>query len=197
MRKLSGWTWRPRLPSGSWISVALIASLSINVAALGTTYLDNYARTHPEFCGTCHVMRRYVDSYLTGNHMDNIHKQADVGCGDCHTGFTLAHGLRSVWRYVAGDYEPVLSRRSYDQSMCTRCHISMLYHADRTDFLVRNPHLSHWPDLTCGDCHLSHDAQFDYCSGCHDNGGQRMTGGPVLPRAENPWAGADLTDPAP
>ena len=64
----------------------------------------------------------------------------------------------------------------------------MEYHAARTDYLIRNPHLSHWPDVKCTTCHISHGEQVDYCSQCHDNGNQRMTGGEIIPRAENPWA---------
>lgn len=197
MRKLSGLTSKIRHATGSRASVALVVLLSLNATVLGVSSLDNYTRTHPEFCGTCHVMQRYVESYLTGNFMDNIHKQADVGCRDCHTDYTLTHRAEIVSRYVTGIYQPALERRTFDQAMCTRCHISMAYHADRTDYLVRNPHLSHWPDLACGDCHLAHAAQIDYCRYCHDNGGQRLTGGPIAPRADNPWARADFSDTAP
>jgi hypothetical protein len=133
-------------------------------------------------------MEAHVVSYVSSSHLDNIHYQANVGCKDCHTDYSLMAELKSAWRYLQGDDEEVLSRRVFSQEMCNRCHVSMEYQANRTDFLVRNPHLSHWPDLVCGDCHLAHDEQIDYCTNCHDNGGQRMTGEPVVPRADNPWA---------
>lgn len=177
--------------------MALVSLVSLNLAALGAFSLDHYSRTHPELCGTCHIMQSHVESYLTGDRLDHIHMQAGVGCLDCHTDYTLARELASVWRYATGDHAPTLSGRTFDQAMCTRCHISLAYHADRTDYLVRNPHLSHWPDLVCGDCHLSHAAQIDFCSNCHDNGSQRLTGGIVAPRAENPWAGVDFSGGSP
>ena len=126
----------------------------MNVVALGVLSLDHHARTNPRFCASCHNMESHVVSYLSSNHLDNIHYQANVDCKDCHTGYSPI--IKSVWRYLRGG-EKVFSRRVFGQEMCTRCHISMEYQADRTDSLVRNPHLSHWPDLVCGDCHLAHD----------------------------------------
>lgn len=194
MRKLSDLASRLRHTARSRAQVALLGLLCLNAAILGAASLDSYARTNPEFCASCHVMRRYVDSYQSSNLMDNIHKRANVGCRDCHTDYSLAHEASTVWRYITRAYQPTLGRRTFDQAMCTRCHISLAYHADRTDYLVRNPHLSHWPDLACGDCHVAHGAQIDYCSYCHDNGGQRLTGGPIVPRADNPWAGVDFDE---
>jgi len=77
--------------------------------------------------------------------------------------------------------------------MCTQCHISGDYLAAQTDFLVRNPHESHWPNLKCVDCHMSHENQVNYCGRCHDNGGQRLVEMPIVPRANNPWAGENKT----
>jgi cytochrome c nitrite reductase small subunit len=188
---------RPARRTCTWPGIALVAVLSLNLAAAGVLSVDHYSRAQPRFCAACHAMKLYVDSYLTSDHMDNIHWQANVGCRDCHSGYTVLDELKSAWRYVWGDYPNVLERRAFDQAMCIRCHISMPYHAARTDFLVRNPHLSHWPDMVCGDCHLAHDRQIDYCGYCHDNGGQRMTGGPIAPRADNPWARATPVPPVP
>ncbi|MGA9349664.1 MAG: cytochrome c3 family protein [Anaerolineae bacterium] len=180
-----------------WTRLALIVALSMNVVALGVLSLDHHARTNPRSCAFCHNMEAHVVSYLSSNHLDNIHYQANVGCKDCHTGYSLMAELKSAWRYLRGDYEEVFSQRVFSQEVCNRCHISMEYQANRTDFLVRNPHLSHWPDLVCGDCHLAHDKQIDYCANCHDNGGQRMTGEPIVPRADNPWANVDFANQSP
>jgi nitrate/TMAO reductase-like tetraheme cytochrome c subunit len=178
---------RDHKPIG-WTGLALITLLFVNGVVLGALFLDHQARTAPGFCATCHNMAANVASYLSSNHMDNVHYQANVGCRDCHRDYNVLAELRAVGRYLTGNYEPVLARRTFSQEMCTRCHISLSYHATRTDYLVRNPHLSHWPDLSCSDCHLSHESQIDYCTYCHDNGGQRMTGEPSVPRADNPWA---------
>jgi cytochrome c nitrite reductase small subunit len=169
-----------------WYGVVLIVLVAVNIVAVSAFAVLEAAKS-PQFCALCHNMQRHVDSYLTGDDLDAVHRKANVGCKDCHE-TTIATQLSEVFRYVTGNYEQVFSKRTFDQSMCTRCHISLEHQAARTDFLVRNPHQSHWPGLQCGECHVSHGEQVDYCSRCHDNGGQRMTGAPIVPRAVNPWA---------
>lgn len=172
----------------TWVAVALGALVFINVIGVAYVAADNYTRATPQFCSSCHNMESHVDSYLTSNHMDSVHFRAGVGCKDCHSDYSLIDEAKSVVQYVTGDYERVWSRRKIEDKMCLQCHIDLEYHADRTDYLSRNPHLSHWPDLRCNACHLSHDKQVDYCSRCHENGGQRMTEDEIVPRANNPWA---------
>lgn len=179
--------------SGAWLG--LIALALVNVIVLSAWSVDSYTRATPSFCKSCHIMQAHVDSYLTGNFMDSVHRRAGVGCKDCHADYSLTDELQSLVKYVTGDYERVLSRRKFDQTMCTRCHISLEYHANRTDYLTRNPHLSHWPELRCGTCHLSHDKQVNYCARCHENGGQRLTESPIVPRAHNPWADPNAKKP--
>lgn len=178
-----------------WLAVALGVMVLINVVGVAYVASDKYTRATPEFCSTCHNMKSHVESYLTSNHMDAVHQRAGVGCKDCHSDYTLIEEAKSVVQYVTGNYERVFSRRKIEDQMCLQCHISMDYHADRTDYLIRNPHLSHWPDLRCNACHLSHDKQVDYCSRCHENGGQRMTEDEIVPRVSNPWADSSKTRP--
>lgn len=168
--------------------IALLVLLIINIIAISMISIDQVSRQNPAFCGACHIMESRVSSYMNSTNMDNIHRQANVGCKDCHANYSLGDEVKSLWQYVTGNYEKILSKRKVEDSMCTQCHISLQYHANRTDFLVRNPHLSHWPELRCASCHISHDKQVDYCSRCHENGGQRMTGDKFSPRAKNPWA---------
>lgn len=189
-----GTTRRTRRFPTRWATFGMVL-LALNFVLMIGPAVQHYGHTNPQACATCHNMEPYVDSYLNSNHLDNVHRQANVGCQDCHTDYTLWDEIGSAWRYVRGDYQTPMKHHTFDQVMCTRCHISMEYQAARTDFLVRNPHLSHWPDLVCSDCHLAHKEQIDYCSRCHDNGGQRMTGEPIVPRADNPWARA--TPPVP
>jgi cytochrome c nitrite reductase small subunit len=140
----------------------------------------------PDGCAACHAMRRYVASFKAGRDLDSWHRQASVGCYDCHQGYSLAVRARTAALYAVGAVgEP--PRRRYDDAMCNRCHVSLEYQAAHTDLLCRNPHRSHWPELACADCHLAHGAQVDFCGQCHDNGGQRMTGDPVVSRAPNRW----------
>ncbi len=167
------------------VNVAIIAIVVVVVASMR---IINESETNPGFCANCHNMEKYVNSYLNGNTMDSVHAKANVGCKDCHSDYTLVAEISSGITYITGNYDESMPRRKFSEEMCNKCHISREYHADRTDYLVRNPHWSHWPDLKCTTCHLSHADQVDYCSQCHDNGGQRLTGGEIIPRAVNPWA---------
>lgn len=172
----------------TWMGIALVAMILLNVAGVAYVAGDSYTRTTPGFCASCHIMKSHVESYLTSHHMDSVHRRAGVGCKDCHSDYSVIDQAKSMAQFITGNYERIWSRRKIEDQMCLQCHIDLAYHADRTDYLTRNPHLSHWPDLRCNACHLSHDKQVDYCSRCHENGGQRMTGDEIVPRATNPWA---------
>ncbi len=184
-------------PKRNWLRISIFGNLLlivIGLASFAGMYTLNLTNTSPEFCANCHVMEKNVKSYLTSSNMDNAHKQANVGCKDCHD-YPIPDEIASAVKYVTGDYDQELRQRKFPDAMCTKCHISMTYVAQQTDYLRRNPHLSHWPNLRCGVCHISHGEQVDYCSKCHDNGGQRMVGSPIIPRAENPWADPNREKP--
>jgi nitrate/TMAO reductase-like tetraheme cytochrome c subunit len=166
---------------------ALILLLLFNAAVLAAFTIDRRSRSDAEFCANCHNMTTHVDSYLNSNHMDSAHRRANVGCKDCHADYTMIDEVRSVVAYVLGDYEEVFHRRKFNEEMCNGCHVGMEYQAARTDFLPRNPHRGHYPDLRCSACHLAHAQQVDLCGSCHDNGGQRMTGQKIVARAVAPW----------
>lgn len=171
----------------NWLIIALAFISIASLAFIGIHQFDQYAYDSPGFCASCHNMEKHVATYLDSNYMDHVHFEANVMCKDCHFDYTIKDELTSVVKYISGDYDKVFSQHKFDDQMCLNCHISLDYHADRTDNLRRNPHLSHWPELRCGSCHISHGEQVDYCSRCHDNGGQRMTGGEIIARSDNPW----------
>ena len=178
------------------VILAFVVLLAGWAGTFGYDRFDDYSHENAEFCGSCHNMEYHLNSYSDSNHLDNVHMQAGVGCQDCHVEYTMAEKIKSGIQYVSGDFDKIPSKRKFDDQMCLNCHISMEHQAERTDFLHKNPHLSHWPDLRCGSCHLSHEPQINYCARCHENGGQRMTGEPIDPRSSNPWAdpNAELPD---
>jgi hypothetical protein len=179
------WNW---LTVSIGANVVILGGVVIALAGMGVVHLSD---TNPQFCATCHPMRKNVDSYLTGTNLDSVHAQAGVQCKECHD-YPIPAELRSGLNFVTGNYwvedDGSLEKREFGDAMCLECHISAEHVADQTDYLVRNPHLTHITDLACGDCHISHGQQIDTCSECHENGGQRMVGGEIIPRAENPWA---------
>ncbi len=193
-----------KAPKKKWgvLQYSILANVVLVVAAviaLSGMAVIHQSDTNPEFCGTCHIMDREVNSYLTGNHLDNAHYQAGVECKDCHdypVSAEITSGISFLTgNYVATEHEGSLSlvQRDFGDEICTQCHISMEHVAEKTDYLVRNPHASHFTDLTCSSCHLSHGTQIDYCSQCHENGGQRMVEDLGVPNIESSTSSGDST----
>ncbi len=172
----------------NWLKLSIYANVAVLVivvmVAAGGVVMHQ-SDTNPNFCGLCHVMQPNVTSYLTSSNLDHVHEQAGVQCKDCHD-YPLSAEISSGFNYLIGNYtvgaNGELTQRKFDDTMCTQCHISEEHVAQLTDFLHRNPHDSHNGYLPCNTCHVSHGEQIDYCSQCHDNGGQRMIGEEITPR---------------
>ena len=100
------------------IAVVVIAAL---VAADG--YVVHQSDTNPQLCATWHLMESHVDSYLTSNHLDNVHEQANVECKDCHD-YPLQAEITSGINYLIGNYtvvsadNPELEKRVFEDEMC-------------------------------------------------------------------------------
>jgi nitrate/TMAO reductase-like tetraheme cytochrome c subunit len=174
----------------NWLKISVIVNgvIILGVAvALGAMAILHQSDTNPQFCGTCHIMDEYVESYTSGTNMDSVHAKAGVQCKECHSAYGIPEEIESGFKFVTGNYDPTVPQRKFDDDMCTQCHISLDFVADQTDYLRRNPHRSHTSDLKCRTCHISHGEQIDYCSQCHDNGGQRMIGDEIVPRVDNPY----------
>jgi len=189
----------------NWLKISFIVNIvifALIVVGGVSGYVIHQSDTNPQFCGLCHVMQKNVASYTSGNTLDHVHAQAGVQCKQCHD-YSLGAEITSGIKYITGDYavvsasNPVLPKQKYDDAMCLKCHISPSYVASQTDYLEKNPHQSHWTDLKCSTCHISHGQQVDYCGSCHDNGGQRLTGAAITPRAKNPWASGAGSKDAP
>ena len=174
----------------NWTKIYLIISIAIIVVFSGIFLgmgVIHESDTNPQFCATCHIMEPYVASYLNSHTMDSVHAKAGVQCKECHSDYDVPAEIESGIKFITGNYDKSMPQRRFEDDVCTQCHISMEYMASQTDYLRRNPHASHWPDLKCRSCHISHDEQVDYCSQCHDNGGQRLTGAEIFPRVDNPY----------
>ncbi len=185
---------KPQRKKPSLLRISVIANIAVVVIAVlvgvGGIVIHE-SNTNPNFCATCHIMQRNVSSYQTSSNLDHVHEEAGVQCKDCHN-YPLSAEITSGVDFLIGNYtvgdDGELVQRKYDNDMCLKCHISYDKIAQQTDYLEKNPHESHFKDLPCNTCHISHGTQIDYCASCHDNGGQRMVGGPIIPRADNPWA---------
>jgi nitrate/TMAO reductase-like tetraheme cytochrome c subunit len=195
------WTLATHPRQWNWLKVSMGANfviLGIVVIGLGGMEVIHQSDTNPQLCRMCHIMSDHVDSYLHGTNLDSVHAKANVECKDCHD-YPIPAEIRSGINFITGNYyvedDGSLVKMKFGDEMCLQCHISTEHVANQTDYLVRNPHLTHITDLQCGDCHISHGQQVDTCSECHENGGQRMVGGEIIPRADNPWANPDTERP--
>ncbi len=172
---------KPR--KGLWaLSGAALGLIGVSLFFLmvaGGFGVDHISRTNPYFCATCHNMQAHVTSYTTSNHLDHAHMQAGVGCKQCHSNYGIPEETASIVNYVSGNYSVPFAKIKVKDEMCLQCHISNAHVAQKTDFLARNPHQNHNIGLRCTACHISHGEQVDYCSSCHENGGQRMIEDPV------------------
>ena len=171
-----------------WVKLSLYANIAIVAAVVllaAGGYVVHQSDTNPSLCATCHVMQPNVTSYLTGNSLDNVHQQAGVGCKGCHD-YPLSAEIDAGIKFLTGNYAVDPSgnvlHRTFGDDMCLQCHISYEHIAQQTDFLLRNPHNNHNGQLACNACHVSHGQQIDFCSTCHDNGGQRLVGEPIVAR---------------
>lgn len=153
-------------------TVLLVVCIAMVIGISGYSIHSGFAK-NPSFCATCHNMESHVTSYLSSDHLDNLHAQANVMCKDCHSDYSLMDEVKSLVAFATGDYKENFKIKVGDD-MCMQCHVSNEYLKVQTSHLVRNPHDSHWPDLKCTTCHKSHDKQVNYCAQCHDNGNQRM-----------------------
>lgn len=170
---------------GVWAIIGIVAAALVVVGGASGGYLIHLSNTSPEFCATCHIMDKNVTSYLTSNDLDNLHLQAGVQCKECHD-YPVPAEISSGIKFVLGNYtvdaDGALLPVKYEDDMCLQCHISKEFVAESTDFLEKNPHNSHNGMLSCKTCHVSHGDQIDFCSQCHDNGGQRLIGEDRVPR---------------
>lgn len=172
---------QPRTRRNRWLLFSIVVNVIIIVGVVGVagaSAVIHQSDTNPEFCASCHIMQPNVDSYLTSNHLDNVHAEAGVQCKECHSDYGVPEEIVSGLNFVTGNYtvnsEGHILKRDFDDDICTQCHGDMDSVARSTDFLFYNPHASGMGDFTCDTCHVSHGEQIDYCSECHENGGQRM-----------------------
>ena len=176
----------------NWLKISILTNIAIVALiaiVLAGVEVEHQSDTNPNFCGLCHIMHPNVTSYLTGSSLAHVHEQAGVTCKDCHN-YPIPVEISTGIQFITGNYtvdkNGQLFQRKFDDSLCTKCHISLQHVAQLTDFLPKNPHSSHMGNLPCNTCHISHGSQIDYCSECHNDGGQRMIGQPITPRGTIP-----------
>ena len=119
----SGWgafalRWMKRL--------AILAVVLIVVSVIGIVVADRRT-SKPEFCGSCHIMTSYYDSW----HADVHGRKLEIACIECHyapgerdTVLAKLRGLSQVASYVSGRYGASRPRAHVDNLSCltSKCH---------------------------------------------------------------------------
>ena len=83
----------------NWARISVITNIvifTLAIVGLAGWEVIHQSDTNPNFCGMCHIMQPNVNTYLTSNHMDNIHMQAGVQCKDCHDYSVIAEVTSGV-----------------------------------------------------------------------------------------------------
>ncbi len=138
--------------------------------------VSEYATSRPSFCGSCHVMETYYDSWE-----HDVHSKEGVLCVDCHYApgqkTTLAaklRGLSQLSRYVAGAFGETRPRGHVSSDSCatSECHPSGSF---ETNELELNRHVSETKSDTIKPfTHEPHFGELDFgatlqCATCHEH----------------------------
>jgi len=158
------------------------AALGLGLAIVGSLLAMQLSST-PTFCGTCHIMKPYYESWKHSKHNQ-------IACVDCHIppGITAElrkkyEALSMVARYFTGTYG-TNPWTEVDDAACLRCHERRLLEGKE---VFRNVLFDHTPHLTetrrglrlrCTSCHSqivqgSHiSVTPSTCALCHFKGEQ-------------------------
>ena len=110
-----------------WLTRLAITSAVLLVLGVALLALAEYETGKPQFCGSCHIMEPYYQSWQADLHGGKL----DVACIDCHyapgersTINAKLHGLSQVSSYVSGRYGKSRPRAHVDNESCqtSKCH---------------------------------------------------------------------------
>ena len=152
----------------------VVIAVLLSVVVLGGVGAVGMWQYHeqPQFCGTCHIMDPYLESWQGSDYGAAAHAAEDVACLDCHEP-TLQQQMDELVMYVQGDFTVPLEEREFGVEFCFDCHEANEHTGyeeviQRTEGLEINPHASHLGEMECHTCHKMHGPSEDYCAQCHD-----------------------------
>lgn len=110
-----------------------------------------FASTSPAFCGSCHIMKPYVEMWHQSTHRD-------VACVNCHTEYRYVLS-RTYLKYALGIYTTQL-RAEVPDRRCLKCHEKQNLDTDKV-FLkdIHFSHLGHLGEMRRG--------KRLHCTSCH------------------------------
>jgi nitrate/TMAO reductase-like tetraheme cytochrome c subunit len=184
----------PETPLGRWLArvsggrfspkglriVGFSAGLAVGFGLIAMLFAVQVSST-PQFCGTCHIMKPYFESWRHSKH-------ANIACVECHIppGITAEfrkkfEALSMVAKYFTGTYStnPWVE---VDDAACLRCHERRLLQGKEVFHNVLFDHTPHLSEsrrglkLRCTSCHSqivqgSHiSVTSSTCALCHFKG---------------------------
>ena len=130
----------------SWVKRTLIGLIGGVVAAAALLGVAEHETAQPDFCGSCHIMEPYHESWAADLHGGKL----DIACVDCHyapgertTIKAKLRGLSQVASYVSGRYGATRPRAhvSNDSCMTAKCHGDLTFM--EKDIQVGTVHFKH------------------------------------------------------
>lgn len=115
-----------------WLKRGGITLAILLVLGGGLLLVAEHRTSQPEFCGSCHVMEPYYESW----HADMHGAKLEVACVECHyapgertTVKAKLRGLSQVTSYFSGRYGATRPRAHVDNRSCTtsKCHGDMAF----------------------------------------------------------------------
>ncbi len=148
------------------INLAVILILAVVVIIAGISGSEYYT-AKPEFCGSCHMMKRYYDSWKNSRHGEK-----DIVCLVCHYApnekydvDTNFRGLGQLLTYLSSEGKKVRMPTKVDDLSCTAsdCHPAQKFMNKESKFMEKVPfsHKTHEEKTI--------EVQKLHCDTCHQN----------------------------
>ncbi|MFO0969843.1 MAG: NapC/NirT family cytochrome c [Gemmataceae bacterium] len=112
---------------GRWLKRMAIRLAIVVVLLVVALVIAEHQTSKPEFCGSCHIMKSYYESW----HADIHGGKLGVACVECHyapgeqhTVLAKMRGLSQLFSYVSGRYGSGRPRAHVDNRSCltSKCH---------------------------------------------------------------------------
>lgn len=154
--------------------VFLMFIIGLTIIGVGASGALLKASNNPAFCGTCHIMKPYYESWSDKSlHLlANKHENEDIDCHECHKP-NLVTQMNEGFLFITGRYQNPLEKREFTKDFCFDCHAtggsatSWEETILATEYEESNPHDSHHGELECYICHNMHQPSNIFCADCH------------------------------
>ena len=98
----------------------MLSAIVIVGAGAGVGLLK--ASANPTFCGTCHIIKPYYQSWNEGSLLDHQHAEANVTCQECHHS-TIPEKAQEGFNYIIANYVvPLEGGPDGGRDFCLDCH---------------------------------------------------------------------------